>query len=213
MKTIVNMPNLRTAQVSRPMIWVSFDASKDAGGGMDSWYQDSPLSTLPLCRMTSFVDELLPWLLAHYSTTGKVGCCGFSMGSFGTMHYMCLKPARFRAVAGMSGAYLGYTRGADFLNPILGTRERYPARWDALDLEKRIDALLAAKVALPPIRLSVAVGGDDVVNGTRAFRDYLQGKKLLATYDESVRGGHDYDAWHAMIGGVSSFLWTHLQAA
>jgi S-formylglutathione hydrolase FrmB len=93
-------------------------------GGYDGWYTDwfgSPLtspSDIAPGWETFHIDELMPWIDAHYPTVGnRQGrmIAGLSMGGYGAMSYAARHPELFGAAGSFSGAVdldLDYPVGA-----------------------------------------------------------------------------------------------------
>lgn len=211
--TFTEMSGLRSKMATKPMIVVGFDNDAQFNtvlDGSDSWYLDSP--QIVRSQFTSFFrDELLAFIDNEYRTvTSKRGVTGFSMGAFGAMHYAAQCPeGTFNSVSGMSGAYLSYTRTASFLDPILGTKTAFPARWSAVDLENQFNARLAASFDFAPIFLMVGTTGD-VETGSDAWDTYLDSTSITHTYTK-IAGAHEFSTWHTMMGmtnGIVDYHWS-----
>lgn len=86
-----------------PLIVVMPDGGK--GGFYTDWYNNGALG--PPEWETYHIDELLPWIDAHFRTTGQRSgraIAGLSMGGFGSMSYAARHPDLFVAAAAFSGA-------------------------------------------------------------------------------------------------------------
>ncbi len=87
------------------------------GGGASAWYADyynNGLGGTPMWE-TFHIDQLIPWIDAHYPTIASVhgrAIAGLSSGGFGAMSYAARNPDLFSAVAAFSGAVDTNTRGS-----------------------------------------------------------------------------------------------------
>jgi S-formylglutathione hydrolase FrmB len=90
-------------------------------GFFSDWVGQSPgAKGPPPAYSTYFMDELIPWIDAHYRTlptrAGRA-IAGLSMGGFGAMSFAARYPDRFAVAGSFSGAVdteLGYQHQADF---------------------------------------------------------------------------------------------------
>lgn len=101
------------ATVHKPEVWqeVLGDAPivfVEPDGGAKGFYTDwwgSPDPAVPAPGWETFhLRELLPWIEAHFRTTGRRAVSGGSMGGFGAMSYAARNPGVFKAAAASSGA-------------------------------------------------------------------------------------------------------------
>ncbi len=94
--------NAEALTAGYPMILVMPDAGKD--GFYADWYNDGALG--PPQWETYHIDQLIPWIDAHYRTVAArrgraIG--GVSMGGFGAVSYAARHPDLFAAVVSFSG--------------------------------------------------------------------------------------------------------------
>ena len=109
--------NAEATTAGRPLIVVMPDSG--TGGGYVDWYNDGAGG--PPMWETYHLDQLLPWIDAHYRTiAAREGraIAGLSMGGGGTMHYAAREPDLFAAAASFSGAV---DSNSVFVQPLTGS--------------------------------------------------------------------------------------------
>jgi len=154
-KVFSDMSPLRKFMVDHPMILVGFDADRA------SCYVDS--TEKPDSQFTTFFfDELLPYVAALYRTNGQRALTGFSMGGYGSLHYLLTRPDAFTSASSLSGAFYLFhaqpgkaPRHAD----LLGDPEANAEAYARCDIPLRLKKFVADGVKLPPIML--ACGTED----------------------------------------------------
>lgn len=76
-------------------------------GGHAGWYSNNVAGITGPRKWENFhLDQLLPWVDAHYRTRGDAAhraVAGFSMGGFGALKYVAKRPELFSAVSAYSG--------------------------------------------------------------------------------------------------------------
>ena len=92
--------NAEPATAKLPLIVVMPEAGQ--GGWYTNWANPG---TKGQPRWETFhIDELLPWIDAHFRTNGERAIAGLSMGGFGAFSYAARHPDLFEAAASFSGA-------------------------------------------------------------------------------------------------------------
>jgi len=163
-KVFSDMSPLRKFMVDHPMILVGFDADRA------SCYVDS--TEKPESQFTTFFfDELLPYVAAHYRTDGRQALTGFSMGGYGSLHYLLARPGAFASASSLSGAfYLFHAQPgkAPRHAELLGDPEANAEAYARCDIPLRLKKFVADGVRLPPLML--ACGTEDrLIAQNRAF--------------------------------------------
>jgi S-formylglutathione hydrolase FrmB len=89
--------------------------------GLGGWYTNwANPGTKGQPRWETFhIDELLPWIDAHYRTSGRRAIAGLSMGGFGAFSYAARHPDLFRAAASFSGAIDTNTPDPEFASSVI----------------------------------------------------------------------------------------------
>lgn len=175
--TFTDMSPLRKFMVDHPMILVCFDGDR-ASGYIDS--TEKPESQFT----TFFFDELMPYVAKHYRTSGREALTGFSMGGFGSMHYLLTRPEAFTSASSLSGAFMlfappppgGQARRSDLLGDYETNKEAY-AR---CAVHARLEAWIADGKKLPPLLLTCGTE-DRLIKANRDFVNFLaeQNQKII----------------------------------
>lgn len=218
--TFANMPRLREALASRPMIVAGFDA--DAS----SFYLDSPLpqrsgrapdkDARVASRFTTFFfDEFMPAIEARYRVDpARRMLTGFSMGGFGAVHYALTKPDHFVSVSSMSGVFFETMppsgSWATRLSSLLGTQESASDAYRDLAFYPRFERLAATRAKLPLIYLHCGAE-DRLIGESRNLHAFLTRLGVAHEYHETA-GGHDWAYWSSTITPVLEFHWKSLTA-
>lgn len=163
-------------------------------GAVTSWWLDSPID--PTMRYETYVvDELVPWVDAHYRTYGtrtQRAIMGGSMGGYGA----CRLGFRHRDLFGAVGNIYG---GVDFrafpneweIARRLGPRDQFPERWAEFAAVTE-----AAKLKNRDIELITVVGTQDFfLKCNREMHELLAANKVAHTYVE-IRGETDAGSRH-----------------
>jgi enterochelin esterase-like enzyme len=175
----------------RPVIVVAPDGR--SGAPLPTQWMDSTQGHFPV--ESAFVDEVIPYVDAHYRTvaspSGRV-IGGLSMGGFGAANLAIKHPDLFGGVIAM-GAYFapeGITR--------LAKTSWYAANSPSVQM--------ARATAAPSLRFFLAAATEDkpYVDQTRAFATRLS--QLNAHYTlQSWSGGHAWNVWEAQI--IAGMRW------
>ncbi|MBN2584968.1 MAG: hypothetical protein JXL80_18030 [Planctomycetes bacterium] len=205
--TFSEMGPLRKALKDQPMIVTCLDGDKE------SWYVDSPV-VKDSQYTTFFFKEFIPYVDKHYRVDAdKRGLTGFSMGGWGAMHYMLVKPEMFASVSGLSSAIWPLNPPSDqaekFLKPMLGDFAGNKDEYLKLDPHARIEQYLKKKVKLPPIYQHIGTE-DFLLQANREFRGFLTGKGLQLEYKESP-GTHNWSFWVGASAAMIDFHWRTFQ--
>lgn len=181
-----------------------------ADGGKTSWWFDSPID--PSYRYeTHVVNELVPWIDAHYQTLperSKRAVMGASMGGHGA----CWIGFRHKDLFGAVGLIAGGVDLLPFPNnwdiaKRLGPRDEFPERW------KEHSAISeAAKLKNGDIEIVSVVGTSDFfLEPNRRMHKLLSDNKVAHAYVE-LRGsddkasGHDYAFTAMALPIIGSFI-------
>lgn len=117
--------------------------------GRDTWYIDAPAK--PEIKMESFfVNDLVPYIDNHFPTiaaAGKRAITGLSMGGHGALFLAFRHPDIFGNAGSMSG-------GVDIrpfkdnwgLKNLIGPKDEYPDRWEALTVINLVKDLKPGQV-------------------------------------------------------------------
>lgn len=97
-------------------------------GGLHGWFTDWISQNVgvpgpPPAYSTYFMDELIPWIDAHYrarATRSGRAVAGLSMGGFGAMSFAAQHPDRFVAAGSFSGLVDTELDDADHVNAMYG---------------------------------------------------------------------------------------------
>jgi S-formylglutathione hydrolase FrmB len=175
--TFTDMSPLRKYLVDHPMILVCFD------GDRASCYVDS--TEKPESQFTTFFfDELLPYVAENYRTSGRRAVTGFSMGGYGALHYLLVRPELFTSVSSLSGAFTLFMPHADGRPPrhseLLGDYEKNRAAYDKCQVPGRLVKCVADGTHLPPLMLTCGTE-DGLVRQNREF------VKLLVEQNAVIR--------------------------
>jgi S-formylglutathione hydrolase FrmB len=186
-----------------PLIVVMPDTGP--AGGYTNWYNAGAGG--PPEWETYHIDELLPWIDAHFRTLpvrAERAIAGLSMGGFGTMSYAARHPDLFAAAASFSGA-------VDTNNPldiavttdqVFGPRPTQEVRWRAhnpWDLAANLRGLgitIRTGNGMP----GGPFGGGDVVElavhqMSVSFHRRLVALHIPSIWDDYGPGGHTWPYW------------------
>lgn len=158
--------------VDHPMLLVSFQADKDSA------YIDATVRPASLFT-TFFFDELMPAIAARYPVDGQQAMMGFSMGGFGALHYLLLKPELFSSASLVSCGFMYFVEKGErprvkrHMEELVGPRETNPAAYAAHELGPRLVQSVMSGVKLPPLLLFCGASDDVVLESNRAFLDLL----------------------------------------
>ena len=213
------MMPLRLALKDKPMIVSCMD------GDAWSWYIDAafpqvagrdPKDTARVKSLftTFFLDEFIPCLDRHYRVNPKQRMLtGFSMGGYGALHFMLVRPGEFVSVSSLSGAFFPLNppdKGTEtYLSPLLGPYKENAERYRAVDLFTRIKNQAANGIKMPPIYLACGTE-DQLIESSRAMARFLKEQGVACEYVESA-GKHDWPFWRDASPAVVNFHWRSLQ--
>lgn len=217
--TYAAMNLLQNELKEKPFIYTCFD------GDSYSMYIDSkyPIKTArekadttkrKSLFTTFFFKEFIPVIDKMYRVDkSKRGLEGFSMGGYGALHYALVHPEMFCSVSGQSSVFLDTSEKGSVgrLRSMIGPYEENKAEYDALDHYKRIAALKAKGIKIPPVYLACGTE-DPLIVQSRKMRDYLKSLNLTVEYKESP-GVHNWAFWHPESVGVAAFHWKYFQSA
>lgn len=153
-----------------PTVLVTFYAE-------DSFYIDSPTDA-SVKYTTFFFDELVPFIESTYRAGGKKGLravTGFSMGGYGSWHYMLEKPDFFSSVSALSGAF----------------NREFDGQFNPYTI---IPAYAAQKVALPPTYMNCGTS-DSLIGDSRNMKALLESNGYTTTLVETPGAGHTWQFW------------------
>jgi S-formylglutathione hydrolase FrmB len=186
-----------------PMIVVMPDSGPD--GGYTNWYNGGRGG--PPEWETYHVDQLLPWIDAHFRTLptrAERAIAGLSMGGYGAITYAAQHPDLFGAAASFSGALDTNNPGDIAVTPpaTYGPRSTEELNWRAhnpLDLAanlRGVNLTLRTGNGQP----GGPFGGGDVVEVVVhqmnvAFHDRLLKLGIRSIWDDYGPGGHDWPYW------------------
>jgi S-formylglutathione hydrolase FrmB len=156
---------------------------------------------------TYHVDQLIPWVDAHFRTKpsrAERAVAGLSMGGFGAMSYAARHPDLFAAAASFSGA-------VDTNNPldiavtpvsVWGPRATEEVRWRAhnpWDLAGNLRGI-SLTIRTGNGLTGGPFGGGDIVETTVrdmsvSFHDRLSQLAIPSIWDDYGPGGHDWPYW------------------
>ncbi len=186
-----------------PMIVVMPDSGPD--GGYTNWYNGGRGG--PPEWETYHVDQLLPWIDAHFRTIptrAERAVAGLSMGGYGAVTYAAQHPDLFGAAASFSGALDTNNPGDIAVTPpaTYGPRSTQELNWRAhnpLDLAANLRGL-ALSLRTGNGQPGGPFGGGDVVEVVVhqmnvAFHDRLLKLGIPSIWDDYGPGGHDWPYW------------------
>jgi S-formylglutathione hydrolase FrmB len=182
-----------------PLIVVMPDTGRI--GGYTNWWRGPPKWE------TYHIDELLPWIDAHFRTLpvrAERAILGLSMGGFGAMSHAARHPDLFAAAASFSGA-------VDTNNPLdiavtpvapFGQRATQEVRWRAhnpWDLAANLRGLKLV-IRTGNGQPGGPFGGGDIVETavhemSVSFHDRLVQLGIPSLWDDYGPGGHDWPYW------------------
>jgi enterochelin esterase-like enzyme len=173
----------------------------------NSWYLDGPE------RMeTALIQDLLPWVEAHYAIRADRAArtvAGISMGGFGALRLALDHPQLFSAVALLSPAiYVPEppAQSAARRAAVFQTNGVFdPARWKALNYPALIDGFAATHLRL---RLFISAGAQDGLHTNIAGRtlyDIWRARGWQAEMHVSP-GQHDFKLWRHDLPPALRFL-------
>jgi S-formylglutathione hydrolase FrmB len=156
---------------------------------------------------TYHIDELLPWVDAHFRTRAQRAeraIAGLSMGGFGAMSYAARHPDLFVAGASFSGA-VDTNNPLDIAvtpQPVWGQRLTQAVRWRAhnpTDLAENLRGL-SLTIRTGNGQPGGPFGGGDIVEQTVhqmsvSFHDRLVQLGIPSDWDDYGPGGHDWPYW------------------
>jgi S-formylglutathione hydrolase FrmB len=186
-----------------PVIVVMPDSGPS--GGYTNWFNGGAGG--PPEWETYHIDQLLPWIDAHFRTRAsrsERAIAGLSMGGFGAMSYAARHPDLFAAAASFSGAVDTNNAGDIAVTPdaVWGPRATQEVRWrghNPTDLAANLGGVnltIRTGNGLP----GGPFGGGDVVEQVVhqmniTFHDRLQQLGVPSLYDDYGPGGHDWPYW------------------
>jgi len=186
-----------------PMIVVMPDSGPD--GGYTNWYNGGRGG--PPQWETYHIDQLLPWIDAHFRTIptrAERAIAGLSMGGYGAVTYAARHPDLFGAAASFSGALDTNNPGDIAVTPpaTYGPRSTEELNWRAhnpLDLAANLRGL-ALTLRTGNGQPGGPFGGGDIVEVVVhqmnvAFHDRLLRLGIPSVWDDYGPGGHDWPYW------------------
>ena len=221
-KTFTDMAALRRTMKDRPFILVAFN------GDTAGWYIDSTVKSDSQFT-TFFFDELIPAIDANFRTRTDAlsrATTGFSMGGYGSLHYMLTRPDMIGSASSLSGAfgYMGelsnqpHASLTALLGPFADKRDGYLKN----GIFNRISQYVKDRKPLPPIYLHCGTE-DHLISESRNLATFLmeqntllKGEKaeytLVFQYRESP-GGHNWPFWRDASAAVADFHWRIFESA
>lgn len=196
-------------------------AAQGEAGFFTDWYNGGRFG--PPEWATYYIDQLLPWVDAHFRTTGAQGdraLAGMSMGGFGAMSLAAQHPDLFAAAASFSGLVnlndVGGWPIADALTvldrgipgQIFGShltqaiREVGANPWDLADNLRGMTLVIRTGNGLPggPLGYGAGIPGYDpieanVAQESKEFHDRLDSLGIRNVYDAYGAGNHSAPYW------------------
>jgi S-formylglutathione hydrolase FrmB len=192
----------------RPLIVVMPDTG--AVGGYTDWYNGGA-GGRPAWE-AYHVDQLIPWIDAHYRTVaGRAGraVAGLSMGGFGALSYAARHPDRFAAAASFSGAVdtnnpldVAVTLAAPGGANVFGPRTTQEVRWrghNPWDLAENLRGLTLTVRTGNGLPGGPFGGGDPIEAAVHAmsvsFDRRLRALGIAHGFDDYGPGGHTWPYW------------------
>lgn len=200
------MAPLNSGLKEKPMVIVFFD------GDPTGYYVDSV--TKPKSQFTSFFfKELMPYIEKHYRVNNSRHLCGFSMGGYGSMHYMLCHPEYFKSVFVYSSG-LHYMDNVNGLKPgkrgitHFGNYDGNEKNYAPYSVYLRLDEFVKQGKKLPPVKM--VWGSEDKVAETdemsRYFVDYWKKRGYNVEW-ERLPGGHTWKFWRDNSPKILDFVW------
>jgi len=220
--TYNEMSPLHKALKNKPMIFTCFDGDsmsmyvdsqypqKDyyRGAGKKGTPKQPPAKSL---FSTFFFDEFMPCVDKYYhvNTTQRM-ITGFSMGGFGSFHYMLTKPEMFVSISSQSGAFssLLEAQGKEWMRPLLGSFSQNQEKYEAIDFYNRIKKYADNKAKLPPVYLTCGTE-DSLMESNDKMSAYLEKYGYSCEYVKTA-GKHNWAFWVGSIEAVVDFHWKTL---
>jgi enterochelin esterase-like enzyme len=173
----------------------------------NSWYLDGPE------RMeTALIQDLLPWVEAHYAIAPQRAdraVAGISMGGFGALHLALQHPQLFSAVALLSPAvYVPQppAQSAARRAAVFQTDGVFDAaRWEAQNYPALLNGFASARL---PLRLFISAGEQDGLHTNIAGQmlfDIWRARGWEAYFHVSP-GQHDFTLWRHDLPPALRFL-------
>jgi enterochelin esterase-like enzyme len=173
----------------------------------NSWYLDGPE------RMeTALIQDLLPWVEAHYAIAPQRAArtmAGISMGGFGALHLALQHPQLFAAVALLSPAvYVPEppAQSAARRAAVFQTGGVFdPARWQAENYPALLDRFASARL---PLRLFISAGAQDGLHTNIAGQTLFDAWRARGweAYFHVSPGQHDFTLWRHDLPPALRFL-------
>lgn len=162
-------------------------------GGYNSWYLDSPMDSTSQYE-THIINEVIPYIDAHYSTLGQGktrAITGLSMGGQGSLYLAARHPGLFYAAGSMSGGVdLTYSTKRWEIAEKIGSFKKYPRRWKENSVVNMTPQLKQAGLAL-----LVDCGVKDIfIKINRTLHERLLKAGVAHDYYERP-GGHSWSYW------------------
>jgi S-formylglutathione hydrolase FrmB len=217
--TWINEEDIDALTKHLPLIVVM--AAQGEAGFFTNWYNGGRFG--PPQWATYYIDQLLPWVDAHFRTTGaKRGraLAGMSMGGFGAMSLAAQHPDLFAAAASFSGLVnlndLGGWALADALTLLDGglpgdifgphttqaIREIGTNPWNLAANLRGLTLVIRTGNGLPggPLGYGTGIPGLDpieanVAEESREFHDRLDALGIRNVYDDYGPGNHSAPYW------------------
>ena len=210
--------NAEALTAGYPMIIVMPDAGKD--GFYADWYNNGALG--PPQWESYHIDQLIPWIDAHYRTIAArrgraVG--GVSMGGFGAVSYAARHPDLFAAVVGFSGLVNSNTLSDQSTIPdqVFGPRSTQEVRWrghNPWDLAANLrgmDVTLYTRNGLPGKDWMGLNPTEIIVHRQNVeLHQQLLAENVPHHWDDHGAGAHKWPTWQedlseALLGLVTVF--------
>ena len=210
--------NAEALTAGYPMILVMPDAGKD--GFYADWYNDGALG--PPQWETYHIDQLIPWIDAHYRTVAArrgraIG--GVSMGGFGAVSYAARHPDLFAAVVSFSGLVNSNTLSDQSTIPdkVFGPRGTQEVRWrghNPWDLAANLrgmDVTLYTRNGLPG-KDWLGINPTEIIVHRQSveLHEQLLAANVPHHWDDHGAGAHKWPTWQedlseALLGLVTVF--------
>ena len=208
--TFSDMSPLWKALKTQPTLLTCFDADRA------SWYLDAknPVKVggkeVKSLFTTFFFKEFIPLIDKTFRVDKTKRCLtGFSMGGYGSLHYMLTKPEMFRSVSALSVGNWSMNppagRSGKRLAGMLGPYEQNKPAYAAADLQTRIDAYARAKTQLPPVYLHCGTE-DRLLAGHNALAKHMKSVGMAVEVRQSP-GAHNWKFWKGASADMLDFHW------
>jgi S-formylglutathione hydrolase FrmB len=171
--------------------------------GEDSWYIDSEANG----RFESlYLSELIPTVDARFSTNGRRGVAGNSMGGYGAIKFALRRRDLFKFAISCSGAFhapriTDASDGWDELKPSVIKAfgpAGSPLR-EANDICRIVEDAIGT-YDFPPLFLDCGLS-DEFLQVNREMSDHLKRNGVAYSYKE-FEGGHDWEYWDARLESI-----------